>query len=544
MRNLLLILFFFCGWAFNAQAQCFLAYNEQNQVVETFCVGQRITFKDNTTGGTEYYDFDKSNGLDFNAQQTSFTFTAPGTYTVTQLKNVSSTLCERTFEVKAAVPSSPPVIQKLVLQSNGIQLQIQASAINDLVVEQAAAANGTFSPVTTLARVPVGQSSHSITLLSVSGCFRVRVINVCTGQEDIISNMVCAQGLQVTAGDRQNIITWTANPSPGSVVNYQLLRGGQLYQNLLGTQTTFTDAQVACGRTYTYQLVALLNNGSQSISLPVQIVTTGTTPPAAPFLLVSFNLQNQVQVESFIPAQETFKEQSIYRNLNNGVFGLLSEKQAKNAVDATLPTLTARPCYQTTYADSCSLTSARSNTACPAILTAERQQNGQVKLSWSAYEGFPEGVESQTLELLDEQGSVYWSTPVTGQGYVDVQLQDRFQRLTYRILSKARNATYQSYSNTASVEQAFQFYFPNAFTPNQDGLNDTFKAIGKFASKFELQVLNRWGQVVFESKDFRQGWDGTYQGKPAPAGTYLYRFEAVDVNGQRLSKSGPVTLVR
>jgi gliding motility-associated-like protein len=544
VKNLLLILFMICGGAFNAQAQCFLAYNEQNQVVETFCVGQRISFKDNTTGGTEYYDFDKSNGLDFNAQQTSFTFTSPGTYTVTQLKNVSSSLCERTFVVKAAVPASPPVVQKLSLQANGIQLQIQASAINDLIVEKASSAGGPFSPVTTLAKVPEGQSTHTISLPNAAGCFRVRVTNVCTGQENIVSNVVCAQSLQVNAGDRQNQLTWTANPSPGNVVNYQLLRGGQPYQNLLGTQTTFTDAQVACGRTYTYQLVALLNNGSQSASQPVQIITTGTTPPAAPFLLVSFNLQNQVQVETIVPAQETFKEQTIYRSLNSTAFSLLSEKQPKNAVDITLPNVSALPCYQTTYTDSCSLTSPRSNTACPTILSAEKQPNGQVRLSWNGYEGFPEGVESQTLELLDEQGNVYWSTPVTGQSFVDAQPQDRFQRLTYRLLSKARNASYQSYSNTASVEQAFQFYFPSAFTPNNDGLNDTFRAIGKFASQFELQILNRWGQVIFVSKDFKQGWDGTYQGKPAPAGTYLYRFEATDVNGQRISKSGPVTLVR
>ncbi|QHL86141.1 T9SS type B sorting domain-containing protein [Nibribacter ruber] len=544
MRNLLLILFIMCGWAFNVQAQCFLAYNEQNQVVETFCVGQRITFKDNTTGGTEYYDFDKSNGLDFNAKQTSFTFTEPGTYTVTQLKNVSSTLCERTFEVKAGVPSSPPVLQKLALQPRGLQLQIQSSAVNDVLVEQAASPSGAFTPVTTLARVPIGQSEHSITLASSSGCFRVRVINVCTGQENIISNTVCTQELQVTAGDRQNLLTWQPNPSPGNVVNYQLLRGGQPLQNLVPAQRSYTDAQVACGRTYTYQLVTLLQNGSLSVSLPVQVTTTGTTPPAAPLLLVSFNLQNQVQVETMVPAQETFKDQSIYRSQSSGVFGLIFEKQPKNAVDASLANLSLKPCYQTTYTDSCNITSARSNTACPVILTAESQQNEQVRLAWTTYEGFPEGVEQQTLELLDEQGQVYWTTPVTGQVYVDVQPQERFQRLTYRLLSKAKNASYQSYSNTASVEQAFQFYFPSAFTPNNDGLNDTFRAIGKFASTFTLQVLNRWGQVIFESKDFTKGWDGTYQGKPAPAGTYLYRFEATDVNGQRLTKSGPVTLVR
>jgi gliding motility-associated-like protein len=73
---------------------------------------------------------------------------------------------------------------------------------------------------------------------------------------------------------------------------------------------------------------------------------------------------------------------------------------------------------------------------------------------------------------------------------------------------------------------ADQFHFPNAFTPDGDGLNDVFKAIGQpdKLTSFSMKVFNRWGQMVFESSEISLGWDGTYQGKPAPAGTYVYRI--------------------
>jgi gliding motility-associated-like protein len=86
---------------------------------------------------------------------------------------------------------------------------------------------------------------------------------------------------------------------------------------------------------------------------------------------------------------------------------------------------------------------------------------------------------------------------------------------------------------------------PNAFTPDGDGLNDVFKAIGQpdKLTSFSMKVFNRWGQMVFESNDITHGWDGTYQGKPAPAGTYVFRIE-YSIAGYDFDTKGTVVLVR
>jgi len=73
----------------------------------------------------------------------------------------------------------------------------------------------------------------------------------------------------------------------------------------------------------------------------------------------------------------------------------------------------------------------------------------------------------------------------------------------------------------------FVMQMPNAFTPDNDLLNDFFMPVlGEILpSKYLLQVFTRWGEIVFETNNPTQGWDGTILGNPAPRGTYIYKLE-------------------
>ncbi len=75
------------------------------------------------------------------------------------------------------------------------------------------------------------------------------------------------------------------------------------------------------------------------------------------------------------------------------------------------------------------------------------------------------------------------------------------------------------------VEVAESIYIPSAFTPNADGLNDSWQIanIGLFPG-CEVAIYNRWGELVFYSKGYAQPWDGTYQQEPVGAGAYSYRI--------------------
>jgi gliding motility-associated-like protein len=92
---------------------------------------------------------------------------------------------------------------------------------------------------------------------------------------------------------------------------------------------------------------------------------------------------------------------------------------------------------------------------------------------------------------------------------------------------------------------ADQFHFPNAFTPDGDGLNDEFKAIGQpdNLTSFRIMIFNRWGQMVFETKDITHSWDGTYKNQAAPAGTYVYRI-SYSIGDFDFDTSGTFIVVR
>jgi len=86
---------------------------------------------------------------------------------------------------------------------------------------------------------------------------------------------------------------------------------------------------------------------------------------------------------------------------------------------------------------------------------------------------------------------------------------------------------------------------PNAFSPNGDGLNDVFRIEGISYQRLErFTVYNRYGQEVFSTAYARQGWDGTQNGRPCPAGTYYFYATLHYPDGSAKTVKGDITLIR
>jgi gliding motility-associated-like protein len=97
------------------------------------------------------------------------------------------------------------------------------------------------------------------------------------------------------------------------------------------------------------------------------------------------------------------------------------------------------------------------------------------------------------------------------------------------------------------VENVVSIFSPNTFTPDGDGLNDTWKAhiLGIDVRNFQLQIFNRWGETVFESLDPNGEWDGTYGGKIVQEGTYMWIIRAYDFeNDNKHEFKGSVNILR
>lgn len=87
--------------------------------------------------------------------------------------------------------------------------------------------------------------------------------------------------------------------------------------------------------------------------------------------------------------------------------------------------------------------------------------------------------------------------------------------------------------------------FPDAFTPNGDGMNDEFRPAYKSIKKYNLSIYNRWGRRVFSSSNPEQGWDGKIGNTNAAEGVYIYICEAEAFErGISFTRKGSVTLIR
>lgn len=100
---------------------------------------------------------------------------------------------------------------------------------------------------------------------------------------------------------------------------------------------------------------------------------------------------------------------------------------------------------------------------------------------------------------------------------------------------------------TLVIENRLTVYVPNAFTPNNDGLNELFVPIigGARPATYYFAVFDRWGELIFESTTIGEGWDGTFKNTQSPNGVYSYRVYVKEV-GTALSQEhiGSVTLIR
>jgi len=117
---------------------------------------------------------------------------------------------------------------------------------------------------------------------------------------------------------------------------------------------------------------------------------------------------------------------------------------------------------------------------------------------------------------------------------------------TYQVTLQVSNQYNCEDTDTVALEliPLEEVYAGNAFSPNGDRTNDVFLAKGRGIQEFTMRIYNRWGELVFETDDMKEGWDGYYKGELQEADTYMYEIEAVGYSGKVITKSGHFVLIR
>ncbi|MBX2945003.1 MAG: PKD domain-containing protein [Cyclobacteriaceae bacterium] len=105
-------------------------------------------------------------------------------------------------------------------------------------------------------------------------------------------------------------------------------------------------------------------------------------------------------------------------------------------------------------------------------------------------------------------------------------------------------------ASAVRVQRGAQLLIPNAFSPglggsgSGDGRNDYFLPIMRGVTEFQMMVFNRWGELLFETKNADVGWDGYYKGKLCPQDVYVYKITAKYENGNVITRVGDIHLIR
>lgn len=118
--------------------------------------------------------------------------------------------------------------------------------------------------------------------------------------------------------------------------------------------------------------------------------------------------------------------------------------------------------------------------------------------------------------------------------------------IKYYVRGTNDNGCFGYDSVMVNIDYTGNTFLPNAFTPNNDGLNDYFGLENiQYEKLHNFQIFDRFGTLVFQTQDANKKWDGNYEnGKAATAGVYYYQIQIGLLNGEIITYKGAITLIR
>jgi gliding motility-associated-like protein len=481
------------------------------------------------------------------------TITVIGQYSIRP--NPPGGVCQGTSSSQIITPIQElvkPAINVLEVKSDTeISLSFNVESYLNYKIYQKTGVSSPFQEIASLSMPTAGTSIQNINNINSSQniyTYKVEAIDVCGNT--LSSDEMSSIQLTGSAINNQNNLSWQQNTTT-SFGQYTIIRNTQILTQLTSaTQRQYQDLAVQCPNEYCYRISGQTLGGATSISNIICIkAISDTQPPTVQNFLATIHDQAPL-LTWHLATGITAAEFIIFRSDNGGDFRELDRTPNLSYHDtqSNINTKINTYCYQITYIDACGNKAASGPLACPILLNLKLTEN-LLELNWTAYRDWIDGVNTYVVEKLDNQGTVYESKSAgMSLAYANNLTEnpdDREQLLRFRIRAELNgNNMPIIYSNIVEVIQPQQLYFPDAFTPDGNGLNDTFEPKGIFITSFEMMIYNRWGEVLYTTDNIEQGWNGTFRNEAAPAGTYIYHIKTKDFLDRNYKKQGSFTLIR
>jgi len=347
--------------------------------------------------------------------------------------------------------------------------------------------------------------------------------------------------------------------------------------SLLGstTDTTFVYPGIVNGFTYDFYVRGIENNGAGPISSSSNDIQVNSInflkDPQFNYLYTATVVDSQqINVQFYIDTAADISHYNITRATSlTGTFEIIDAIPAYtgmnpliNFTDIDVNANSTHYVYKIETINSCGDLKLKSNIGKTIWLKAESDGVGAKNtLTITKYDDWL-GRED-VYEIYRSIGGIWGSSPIaTLLPFSDTTLfYDHIIDITegdgefcYKVIAKENNIIHvgglvpaTSTSNESCVIQQPLLYVPNAFVPLSPH-NYEFKPVLTFSDPqaYLLQIYNRWGQLIFETKDINEGWNGAVNnsGKMSQVDSYVYLIKFKSADGEEHSKRGVVSLLR
>jgi len=311
--------------------------------------------------------------------------------------------------------------------------------------------------------------------------------------------------------------------------------------------------------TYCYQIIAFNDDGETSTSNKTCILASSPKQPEFVYLKSATVVNNTyVDVTFFVDTAAYVSSYRILRADNSaGPFVQIASLPPSTSPNVAFSDMSALVTFSSYYykvvvVDSCNIEAITSNIGRTILLVAEGLGDMTNELRWNDYEAWSGNVDSYSIyRKVDNNFEPLTVVPFGTNTFVDnvANYTTSEGKFTYYVLANEApgniyNFIETSMSNESVCKQIPKLFVPSAFVPK--GYNTIFKPFGVFidAADYKFFILNRWGQIIFETQDPNIGWDGTYKNLDAPYGVYTYVIEFRNPENVLIQKRGTVTLLR
>lgn len=459
--------------------------------------GNDGTITTNAVGGTTPYSYEWSDTV-FSQNRTDL---LPGIYEVT-LSDSNS--CTETLSIEILEPAEVPLIVDV----------IDADCFGDLGSATALPSEGSGpydyewdNSADNTATVALINGNHNVTAISSEGC--VQTANFSIGSQPQITLQVSSDNplcngdstgnINVNVGGGAGGFTYTWTPSIGNNTNITGLPAGDYTLEVLDQNNCSTDTTI-------------------TLSEPDLLTATLSTQDEVCFGdnngSINVNAQGGTAAYNY--------------NWNDSGSGSSRDNLSPGAYSVTI-----------TDANGCTVTISDSVSAALPIW---------VRTDTSVYRIYA----GQTIEINSESftnGNTvtqYNWEPIIGIDCADCASVNAspLETQTYTLSIVDEDGCTADTTFEIIVRNDQVFYVPSAFTPNGDGVNETFSVKSDGVVDFKFQIFDRWGNLVFETTDVNEEWDGTFRGSALPPDVFVYRVYADFLDKSSLRKKGSLTLIK